>query len=172
VAEPPLTVVSLGSNLEPERHLPRAVAALAERLPLLRVSSAWATAAVGPRPQPPFLNAAVLLRSADPQRLKREVLRPVEALLGRVRTGDRFAPRTIDLDLVLHGDAGPSPSGLGLPDPDLVREVHLAVPAAEVLPDWRHPATGEPLSVIAERLLAALPAAARPRRLELPLLPS
>jgi 2-amino-4-hydroxy-6-hydroxymethyldihydropteridine diphosphokinase len=163
VADSQLTLVSLGSNVDPERHLPWAVTAVAARAPLVRASAAWATVAIGPRPQPAFLNAALLLRSEDPMSLKRDVLRPVEALLGRVRSDDRFAPRTIDLDLVLHG---------GVLDPDLLREVHLAVPAAEVLPEWRHPATGERLEEIAARLVAALPPAARPRRLVLPSLPS
>jgi 2-amino-4-hydroxy-6-hydroxymethyldihydropteridine diphosphokinase len=164
----PEALVGLGSNVDPHRHLPAAVRRLADRLEVRRVSSAWATPAVGPPGQPPFLNAGVLVETdLPPARLKGEVLRDVERSLGRVRTADRFAPRTIDLDLVLYragGDAGDPPQVL---DPDLRRLAHLAVPAAELLADWVHPETGETLARLAERLLAARPPAERPRRVEL-----
>ena len=61
----------------------------------------------------------------------------------------------------VHGD------GLEVPDPDLLHHAHVALPAAEVAPGWRHPRTGETFAAIAARLVAALPQAERPRRLEL-----
>ena len=174
----PEVLVGLGSNLEPDRHLPAAVRLLAERLDLRALSSAWATPPVGPAGQRPFLNAAALVvTDLAPGALKAGVLREVERRLGRVRTGDRFAPRTIDLDLVIYPAGGggargedPIPPGDLVLDPDLHREAHLAVPAAELLPDWVHPATGEALARLAERLVADLPPADRPRRTELVLL--
>jgi 2-amino-4-hydroxy-6-hydroxymethyldihydropteridine diphosphokinase len=167
----PEALVGLGSNLAPDRHLPAAVRLLAERLEVRALSSAWATPPVGPAGQPPFLNAAALVTTElAPHALKAGVLREVERRLGRVRTRDRFAPRQIDLDLVLYLAGGADPGDetrrvreLVL-DPDLHHEVHLAVPAAELLPDWVHPATGEALARLAERLVAALPPADRPRR--------
>lgn len=173
----PEALVGLGSNVAPDRHLPAAVRLLAERLEVRGLSSAWATPPVGPAGQPPFLNAAVLVATElAPHVLKAGVLREVERSLGRVRTRDRFAPRQIDLDLVLYpaggGDpeAEPGRAGELVLDPDLRHEVHLAVPAAELLPDWVHPATGETLARLAERLVAALPPADRPRRTGLALL--
>jgi 2-amino-4-hydroxy-6-hydroxymethyldihydropteridine diphosphokinase len=163
-------VVGLGSNVDPERHLPEAIRLLGERAEVLAVSSAWATAPVGPAGQPPFLNAAVQLRTPlPPRRVKPELLRPVEAAMGRVRTADRFAPRPIDLDFVVWGGGELRESGLEVPDPDLLRHAHVALPAAEVAPDWLHPRTGESLAAIADRLVAALRPAARPRRLALAL---
>ena len=170
-------LVGLGSNVEPERHLPAAVRLLAERLDVRGLSSAWATPPVGPAGQLPFLNAAALVATdLAPGTLKTRVLREVERRLGRVRTGDRFAPRTIDLDLVIYpASVGGQPAAepeiprsLVL-DPDLHREAHLAVPAAELLPEWVHPATGEPLGRLAARLVAGLPPADRPRRIALAL---
>ena len=162
-------LVAMGSNLAPERNLPAAVRLLVERVATLRVSSAWATAPVGPPGQPPFVNAALWLEtSLGPAGLKRE-LRGVESRLGRVRTADRFAPRPIDLDLVAYGDLELAVDGEVLPDPDLLRYAHIAAPAAEVAPDWIHVGTGERLAAIADRLVAALPESQRPRRLELPL---
>ena len=48
-------------------------------------------------------------------------------------------------------------SALEVPDPDLLRHAHVALPAAEVAPEWTHPRTGEPFAVVAARLVAALP---------------
>ena len=162
----PEALVALGSNVDPERHLPAAVRLLARLVDVRSVSSAWATPPVGPSGQPPFLNAAVLpATSLEPADLKARVLRQAERGLGRVRTADRFAPRTIDIDLLLWAPrlAGAPEAALVL-DADLHREPHLAVPAAELLPEWVHPATGEPLARLAERLLAAIAPERHPRR--------
>ena len=167
----PLTiVVGLGSNVEPDRHLPEAVRLLAERAEIVGASSAWATAPVGPPGQPPFVNAAVLLRThLAPDRVKPELLRSVEAAMGRVRGPDRFAPRPIDLDFVASDGGELRGDGLEMPDPDLLRHAHVALPAAEVAAEWKHPQTGETFAAIAARLVADLPEAERPRRLDLAL---
>jgi len=161
-------LIALGSNVEPARHLPAAVAALRERAPVERVSSAWATAPVGPAGQPPFLNAAVLLTTElPPERLRDELLHGIERELGRVRSENRYAPRTIDLDLAVYGGRRLRLGDREIPDPDLLREAFLAVPAAEVAPDWVHPVTGETLATIAARLVAAVPEDRRPRKIAL-----
>ncbi|HEY6222662.1 MAG TPA: 2-amino-4-hydroxy-6-hydroxymethyldihydropteridine diphosphokinase [Gemmatimonadales bacterium] len=163
-------VIGLGSNVEPERHLPRAVRLLGEKAEVVAVSSVWATAPVGPPGQPAFVNAVVLLRTeVAPERVKRELLRPVEAALGRVRTADRFAPRTLDLDFVAWEGGELRGDGLEVPDPDLPRQAHVALPASEVAPEWVHPLTRESFAAIAARLVEALPASERPRRLSLDL---
>ncbi|HEV8628779.1 MAG TPA: 2-amino-4-hydroxy-6-hydroxymethyldihydropteridine diphosphokinase, partial [Thermoanaerobaculia bacterium] len=160
-------IVSLGSNVEPRRNLPAAARLLAERTRVLAASSPWETAPVGPSGQPTFLNAALLIVTDLPAaRLKSQVLREVERQLGRERGGDRYAPRPIDLDLTAYGRELIRLDGRELPDPELVRHVHLALPASEVAPDWVHPATGETLAALAGRLLAAVPPASRPRRIE------
>jgi len=162
----PAIVIGLGSNVEPERHLPQAVRLLAERAAVLIVSSAWATAPVGPAGQPGFVNAGVLLRvDVPPERVKPLLLRPVEAAMGRLRTADRFAPRVIDLDFVAWEGGDLRGGGLEVPDPDLLRHAHVALPASEVAPQWVHPRSGETFAAIAARLVEALPATERPRRL-------
>ena len=167
-ARPVNVIVGMGSNQEPERHLPRAARMLGERAEVLAASSAWATTPVGPPGQLAFVNAAVLLRTTlPPERVKPELLRPIEAALGRVRTADRFAPRPIDLDLVAYGDEVLRSAGLEVPDPDLLRHAHVALPASEVAPDWLHPQTGEPPRAIADGLVASLPPERRPQRLVL-----
>ena len=86
-----------------------------------------------------------------PEELRRE-LRKIEADLGRVRTADKYAPRTIDLDLSLFGDQVLSGSDYQVPDPELTRLAHLAIPLAELAPEYRHPNLEGTLRQIADRL--------------------
>jgi 2-amino-4-hydroxy-6-hydroxymethyldihydropteridine diphosphokinase len=159
--------IALGSNIEPEKNLPAAVRLLSQQqgVEVAAVSRVYRSPAVGPdgQPtpdQPDFLNAAVLVHSDLPiLRLKQDILRRIEAELGRVRTSDKFAPRPIDLDIVLYGE-----DVLGLvieqldgsgetifPDPAIMRHAFLALPLADLDPDFIHPVSGERLSAIAAR---------------------
>jgi 2-amino-4-hydroxy-6-hydroxymethyldihydropteridine diphosphokinase len=146
--------LSLGSNIDKERNLPRAVALLAEAGQLLTVSSAYETEPRGRRDQPSFLNAAVLLitelSAAD---LKRNILANIEQRLGRQRDPrDKNAPRTIDVDIALWNDFVGEILGRPVPDPDILRFVHVALPLAEIAPAVVHPESGETLAEIARRL--------------------
>lgn len=152
--------VMLGSNIDREHNLPAAVRLLAEAANVIGVSTVYETPAAGPHKQPSYFNAVVLLETdLTPAALKDELLAQVERRLGRRRTADKYAPRTIDLDIVLYDDvAGDYIPADGrprhIPDPDLLRYPHSAVPLAELLPAVEHPETGEPLRVIAARALA------------------
>lgn len=139
----------LGSNIQPEHHLPKAVSLLDEHLFIQGVSSVWETPAVGAK-GPNFLNAALLVHTSfNQQDLKMEILRPLEAHLGRRRSADKFAPRTIDIDVVTW-DSQPI-------DEDLWRFAHTAVPVAELLPGLRSTSHTETLSLAAIRLFWANP---------------
>jgi 2-amino-4-hydroxy-6-hydroxymethyldihydropteridine diphosphokinase len=138
----------LGSNIQPEVNLPRALALLQEEVDILRISSVWETAAIG-SDGPDFLNLAVLANtSLEAAVLKARVLRPLEAELGRVRSTDKYSPRPIDLDIIVFD---------GLPVDDLLwTHAYRAVPVAELLPDL--PSTsGETLAQTAERLAGREP---------------
>jgi 2-amino-4-hydroxy-6-hydroxymethyldihydropteridine diphosphokinase len=144
--------VSLGSNIEPEKNLPLAVERLAKIGEILAVSMVYQNPAVGPTPQPDFLNAAVLIDTdLEPLEIWAE-LREIEAALGRVRSEDKYAPRELDLDLCLLGEMVFESLELTLPDPELLLRPHLIVPMAELAPEFRHPLTGESLAQIADRL--------------------
>ena len=138
--------IALGSNIQPEANLPEAVRRLAAHCRVLAVSPVYETAPVGKLDQPNFLNAAVLIESdLSAEALKTQVLQAIERDLGRVRTADKNAPRTIDLDIALYGDAVLDLGSRHIPDPDILRYPHIAVPLAALAPDLRHPETGQPL---------------------------
>jgi 2-amino-4-hydroxy-6-hydroxymethyldihydropteridine diphosphokinase len=143
----------LGSNIQPETNLPRAVALIQKRLKVLQVSSVWESKAVG-FDGPDFLNAAVLvLTSLSATTLKEQILLPLEAQMGRVRSGEKNAPRRIDLDIIVFDGR--------LLDPDLWRYSYRAVPVAEILPGCLSN-SGEELAQAAERLMRAAPLHLRP----------
>ncbi len=142
-------VILLGSNIAGEEHLPRAARRLREVLgPVLRVSQVYQTPPVGAPGTPWFLNAAVLVRTALPLPGVRMALRRIEAQLGRVRTQDPNAPRTIDLDPMLWREHEAAAVQV-LAMRDLLQYAHAVIPVAEVVPDW--PFQGKPLRAWAER---------------------
>jgi len=154
-------VISIGSNIEKEKNLPTAIRLLGEACQITAVSSIYESEAVikGPHPEnlPRFWNAAVLIDTdLDPVKLKKTVLTPIEKKLKRVRTSDKYAPRTIDLDLILFDDEILDlDENHHIPDPDLATQIHVAIPVAELLPNKRHPETGQTFAAIAQDLGAA-----------------
>jgi 2-amino-4-hydroxy-6-hydroxymethyldihydropteridine diphosphokinase len=151
--------ILLGSNIEPERHLPAAVRELAAMGTGFTVSQVWQTAPVGFTDQADFCNAAVVMEIRIAADELRSRLRDVEHRLGRVRDpANKNAPRTIDLDLgfLLNRDGM-----TGDHDPAIWERVFLAVPLAEVVPGVHNPATGESIKGAAERLHARDGAALR-----------
>jgi 2-amino-4-hydroxy-6-hydroxymethyldihydropteridine diphosphokinase len=156
-----LAFISLGSNIEPELNLPRALRRLSELGDVIRISNVYENPAKGPIEQEDFLNAAVLLMTTlTPTELRSE-LRRIEAELGRDRAKSfpglsaeeaKYAPRSIDLDLSLHGVSVLKTAQLRIPDPEIRTQSHIAIPLAELAPDFPHPETGEPLRDIAAAL--------------------
>jgi len=147
--------IALGSNINPEYNMREALRRLASRCQLLAVSPVYETAPVGKTDQPNFLNAAALIETdLTATELKTQVLQVIEQELGRVRSEDKNAPRTIDLDIALFGqqvlDVGPR----HIPDPDIFKYPHIAVPLADLAPQQRHPETGQTLLEIAQSLPA------------------
>lgn len=157
--QPPLhrAYLLLGSNIDPERHLPAACRLLAAQGTILRCSRVWESPPADGSRQPNYLNAAVLLETAHTAfELRRQVLPALETALGRVRDPvDRYAPRTIDVDLALFNHDVITVDGARIPDPDILRRAFVAVPLAELDPDYVHPETGVTLAAIADQLQAA-----------------
>ncbi|MFO7273781.1 MAG: 2-amino-4-hydroxy-6-hydroxymethyldihydropteridine diphosphokinase [Symbiobacteriaceae bacterium] len=134
--------LSLGANIgDPEAQLVEALRRLAVSPGnrLAAVSSLYRTAPQGFTDQPDFLNCAVALDTAlDPYALL-ALTQSVEAALGRVRT-IRWGPRTIDIDILLHGEARLSDPRLTLPHPRMLERAFVLVPLLEVWQDGDGPA--------------------------------
>lgn len=136
--------LSLGSNIEAKINLSKAMQLLREVGQVDAVSNVWESHAVG-SDGPNFLNACVLfLTHLHPPELKEQIIRPIEAELGRVRYADKNAPRTIDIDIVLFNE---TPLNTEFWD-----YAFVAVPLAELIPDFEHPIRHEKLIRAAEQL--------------------
>ena len=142
----------MGSNIDPQKNIVKAFEVLSGSVQVVAASRIFETDPVASSGVPLFLNAALeLLTVLEPGELKFEVLRPAEACLGRQRSSDRNAPRQIDLDLVLFGSRvfSDEVQGIELPDPDILRFAHVALPLADVSPERVHPLCGQRLEEIA-----------------------
>lgn len=149
-----LAFIALGSNIRPEYYLPEATRHLRSLGHMEAVSSAYQSKPIGEHEQPDFLNGAVLISVNEEPEVLRTMLRGIETSLGRIRTEDKYASRTIDLDLVLLGNrVDPK---FPLPDPDILTRAHLAIPLAELDAEFCHPTTHEALDTIANRLRSDL----------------
>ena len=145
--------ITLGSNIEPESNLPAAVSLLKQTGDVVKVSSVYESDPVGNPDDPQFLNAALLWKTTlKPQKLKEHLL-AIEQQLNRVRDPhDPNSPRTIDLDLALYNREVFELGQRTVPDPDILVRPFVAIPLAEIDPDYVHPVVGTTLQAIAEGL--------------------
>ncbi len=145
--------IALGSNINGEYNLRESIRRLSSLCALVAVSPVYETAPVGKTDQPNFMNAAALVETdLAAAEFKTQVLQIIEHELGRVRTTDKNAPRTIDLDIALFNDEVIEVGHRHIPGPDLLKYAHIAVPLADLDPQYRHPETGQALREIADRL--------------------
>ena len=136
-------VVGFGANLGDRLAAMRAaLTALAAVARVERTSHVYETAPVGP-PQPPYLNAAVLVAWEGSPEALLDALLAIEAALGRVRGAERFGPRTLDLDVLWIEGLAVDGERLVVPHPRLRERAFAVVPLLEVAPDARDPRTGE-----------------------------
>ena len=138
--------IGLGANLgDAADTLREAVEALDHRegITVREVSRFYRTPAWGREDQPDFINAVALLETSLTPRALLERLLAVETEFGRHRPdGERWGPRTLDLDLLLYGDAVIDEPGLRVPHPHLHERAFALVPLLDVLPEARIPGYG------------------------------
>jgi 2-amino-4-hydroxy-6-hydroxymethyldihydropteridine diphosphokinase len=148
--------ISLGSNVgDRTAHLTFAIGELSRLLENIRVSHVIETAPEGvPDEQRPFLNAAAIGTTMLGPRALLASLHAIERLGGRERPY-RYAPRTLDLDLILYGTRVLKVEGLEVPHPRFRERRFVLAPLAEIAGDWHDPVTGSTISA----LLRSLPGA-------------
>ena len=143
--------VGLGANLGPrEITLLRAVdlLAAADGVEVVAVSQLRETEPVGVVDQPPFLNGAVAIETSLAARELLDVLLETERELGRVR-GERWGPRTVDLDLLVYGEETLDEPGLRVPHPRLAERRFALEPLADLDPALAVPGLGDVSAALA-----------------------
>ena len=119
----------------------------------MRIASLYLTEPVSDLPQPPYLNTALTGATRHAPEDLMSLVKYLEWRAGR-RTGPRFGPRPLDIDILLYGNLQVRSPALTIPHPELRKRSFYLVPLCEIAPDLRVPPDG---STVAE--LAALPAA-------------
>jgi 2-amino-4-hydroxy-6-hydroxymethyldihydropteridine diphosphokinase len=142
--------VGIGSNIEPERNIAKALISLAREARVVGVSTFYRTRPEGRPEQPDFYNGVAEIETDLPPVELKQTLRRIERELGRERTEDEYAPRTIDLDIALYDDLAIETDDLTIPDPRISKRAFLAIPLFELAPDLVLPGSGIALRDIAE----------------------
>lgn len=134
----PRVFVAAGSNIDPERNLAMARDELVKAFPDVRFSPWYRNKAVGFEGDD-FINFVAGFNTELPVSEVVQRLREIETLCGRPREAPKWAPRAMDLDILLYGDLVCDEPGLKLPRPDLVRRAFMLGPMADLAPEVRHP---------------------------------
>jgi len=136
--------LNLGSNIQPEDNLVKAIQLLHNYGEVKEISNAWESKSVG-MDGPNYLNACLLFISPFMQiDLKEKVIRPIEAQLGRQRNTNKYTPRTIDIDIVLFDE---KPYNYGF-----WNYAFVIVPLAEINPEYKDPVENQNIIQKAKRL--------------------
>ena len=156
-----IVYIGLGSNLaEPRAQVQSGLQALARvaRTRVLRRSRLYRSAPWGKTDQPDFINAVAQLETEFEPRALLEQLLAIEHAAGRIRSADRWGPRVLDLDILLHGERVLDDPGLRVPHPRLAQRAFVLVPLAEIAPDLQVPGIG-PIQRLLEQVdtMACLP---------------
>ena len=148
-----LTYIGLGCNLgERLANLSSALQAI-KALPDCKevvCSSVYETEPMGPSDQPDFLNAVVSMQTQlDAHELLLN-LQHIEDIHGRERKGERWGPRTLDLDILLYGDDIIETETLRVPHPGIAERSFVLLPLQELAPELMIPGVGKVASLVAQ----------------------
>ena len=145
--------IGIGSNISPEANVCAAIRLLKESVRVVKISTFYCTEPLGSNESEPFYNGIVEIETGiTPRELKFDVLRNIEQTLGRIRCSDKYAPRTIDLDIIVYGDTVVSEPDLTIPDPDIAERQFITVPLFELAPDLVLPDSGLRLADIVKSM--------------------
>ncbi|MCA9401847.1 MAG: 2-amino-4-hydroxy-6-hydroxymethyldihydropteridine diphosphokinase [Candidatus Omnitrophica bacterium] len=97
-------IIGLGSNIEPKKNIYEAFLHLSHEFLVTAKTAFTPTKAIGHKPQPDFINGCVLIETPLSQRELTHKLKKIELDMGRIRTADKYAPRVIDLDVIVWND--------------------------------------------------------------------
>jgi 2-amino-4-hydroxy-6-hydroxymethyldihydropteridine diphosphokinase len=136
-----LLALSLGSNLQREKHIRFALSALRGLFARLEVSPVYETRAVGFE-GPDFYNLVVVVDTSLDLDVVFDKLRQIEIDVGRRRDEKSFQSRNLDIDVLLFGEASLRDQGRNIPRSEIEHAAYVLKPLAQVLPKIRHPVSG------------------------------
>lgn len=140
-----MVYVSIGSNIDRERNIRSAVKSLQQHFEPIVLSSVYETQAQGFAGEP-FYNLVAGFESPLNADQISNRLHEIENQHGRRRGGQKFSSRTLDLDLLLYGDA--TMEEKNIPRDEITRYAFVLMPLAEIAPDLIHPRYKKPLIVL------------------------
>ncbi|MDN3557273.1 2-amino-4-hydroxy-6-hydroxymethyldihydropteridine diphosphokinase [Halomonas maura] len=135
--------VSIGSNIEREHHVRVCLDALAETFPALRISRVYESEPVGFEDGRNFFNLVAVFESDWSVGALQAWCKRLEFANGRRPNSPKFSPRTLDIDLLSVDALTGEHDGVELPRADILHHAFVLRPLAELLPDTRHPISGE-----------------------------
>ncbi|HAR62196.1 MAG: 2-amino-4-hydroxy-6-hydroxymethyldihydropteridine diphosphokinase [Candidatus Margulisiibacteriota bacterium] len=148
--------VSIGSNISPGKNVKSAIGMLSAKEHVVKISTVYRTEPEGHKNQPAYYNCVIEINTEKPPlQLKNSVLKPIEKSLGRERSADKYASRTIDLDLIIYDSLVLVTDKMTLPDPMIVCRSFLAIPLMELSPDLVLPGWNVPIDKVAGKLSQA-----------------
>ncbi|HCU52961.1 MAG TPA: 2-amino-4-hydroxy-6-hydroxymethyldihydropteridine diphosphokinase [Gammaproteobacteria bacterium] len=134
--------VSIGSNIERERNVRAAVAALRHRFGTLQLSRVYQNRPIGFDGED-FYNLVVGFDTSEPPEAVAAILHDIEQQQGRVRGPSKFSARSLDLDLLLYDNLVRDDEQLRVPRDEIREYACVLGPLAELAPEGKHPETGE-----------------------------
>ncbi len=144
--------IGVGSNIDPRKHIPAAVADLMPHVNVTACSTFLRTLPLGGPVQPDYANGVIRAETVLAPADLKSLLRRVEAANGRIRSSERYAARTIDLDILVYDAQIVREAGLVIPSPDLLGRAFLLLALHEVAPDLAIPGEERPLAEIVSGL--------------------
>jgi 2-amino-4-hydroxy-6-hydroxymethyldihydropteridine diphosphokinase len=151
---PVVAWIGLGSNLQnPEQQLTQALTELnnAALLSVIAHSALYRTPPMGPADQPDYINAVAMVETTLPPESMLDTLQAIESQHGRIRDGEQWGPRTLDLDLLLYADLSISSERLTVPHPGIGLRNFVLYPMREISPTMDIPGLG-PISDVIQQL--------------------
>ncbi len=134
--------LGLGSNQNAKRNMATGIAELEKAFGEVRISPIYRSPAVGFSGED-FLNAAAVVQTDMSVGELKAWLTALEDRHGRDRSQPKFSDRSLDIDILLHGDKVGEFDGLELPRDEILKYAHVLKPLADIAPELKHPVTGQ-----------------------------
>jgi 2-amino-4-hydroxy-6-hydroxymethyldihydropteridine diphosphokinase len=141
--------LSLGSNINPQQNLEKALVEIQKTYSLIGLSHVYETSPVGFSKQSSFWNLAIAMETDEEPIVIQKWIKILEKKAGRQRSFKKFGPRTLDIDLLLWGDLIEKNRNFSLPHADIEKKAFVLFPLLEISPNMIHPILKKPMIELA-----------------------